>query len=81
MNAGTLSFALNGKFLGIAFNDIKLKQGPIYPAVAMLHDAGCTITYKPSISNIFPKWLFLLKCKIYHIIAFCLLKYIFPYNN
>lgn len=80
MNVGTLSFALNGIFLGVAFNDIKLKQDPIYPAVAMLHYAGCTITYKQNIPNYFPKWLFFLKGKIYYLMV-CLLKCSFPYNN
>ncbi|KAL4426893.1 hypothetical protein ABPG74_008817 [Tetrahymena malaccensis] len=55
MNLGTLSFSLNGQFFGIAFNDPKLKQGPIYPAVAMLHCAGCKITYKSNIPPFFPK--------------------------
>jgi E3 ubiquitin-protein ligase NRDP1 len=43
MNKGTLSFALNGEFLGIAFQDNKLKQGPIYPSVSLLHCAGCRL--------------------------------------
>lgn len=43
MNKGTLSFALNGEFFGVAFTDNKLKQGPIFPAVSLLHQAGCTI--------------------------------------
>jgi len=37
MNKGTLSFALDGEFLGTAYTSDKLKVGPIYPAVALLH--------------------------------------------
>ena len=43
MYKGTLSFALNGKYFGIAFKDNKLKKGPIYPAVSLLHEAGCKL--------------------------------------
>ncbi|CAD8085107.1 unnamed protein product [Paramecium primaurelia] len=45
---GTLSFSLNGEFMGIAFRSELLKKGPIYAAVALLHCAGCTLkTGKP----------------------------------
>ena len=37
MNKGTLSFSLNGEFMGVAFTDQNLKKGPLYPAVALLH--------------------------------------------
>ena len=43
MNKGTLSFALNGKYFGVAFQDEKLKKGPIYPAVAFLRKSGCIL--------------------------------------
>ena len=43
MDKGTLSFALNGEYWGVAYNDPKLKYGPIYPAVSLLHCAGCKI--------------------------------------
>jgi len=43
MNKGTLSFALNGEFLGIAFQSNKLSHGTIFPAVSLLHCAGCRI--------------------------------------
>ena len=43
MIKGTLSFSLNGLFLGIAYTDNKLKQGPVYAAVALLHHAGFTL--------------------------------------
>jgi E3 ubiquitin-protein ligase NRDP1 len=48
MNKGTLSFALDGECWGEAFKSEKLKKGPIFAAVALLHQAGCTIeTGKP----------------------------------
>lgn len=37
MNKGTLSFALNNEYIGVAFTDPQLKKGPIYPAVSLLH--------------------------------------------
>jgi E3 ubiquitin-protein ligase NRDP1 len=43
MNKGTLSFALNGDYWGNAYQSDALKKGPIYPAVALLHMAGCSI--------------------------------------
>ncbi|CAD8117497.1 unnamed protein product [Paramecium sonneborni] len=43
MNNGTLSFSLNGEYMGIAFRSDMLKKGPIYAAVALLHCAGCTL--------------------------------------
>jgi E3 ubiquitin-protein ligase NRDP1 len=43
MNKGTLSFALDGEYMGVAFEDEELKKGPIYPAVALLHVSGSTL--------------------------------------
>ena len=43
MNKGHLTFYLNGNSMGLAFKDNKLKKGPIYPAVALLHIACCKI--------------------------------------
>lgn len=43
MEKGTLSFALNGEFMGVAYQDEKLKQGKYFPAVSLLHCAGCKI--------------------------------------
>jgi E3 ubiquitin-protein ligase NRDP1 len=43
MNKGTLSFSLNGENMGIAYTDEVLKTGTYYPAVALLHCAGCRI--------------------------------------
>ena len=49
MNRGMLSFSLDGEFLGIAFEDEELKKGPIFPAAALLHIAGCTlVTGRPA---------------------------------
>ncbi len=45
MNSGKLSFALNGEYMGVAYHDQKLKTGPIYPAVSLLHCAGCEIRF------------------------------------
>ena len=43
MNEGTLSFSVNGKNYGVAFEDEKLKTGPLWPAVALLHEGGCKL--------------------------------------
>ena len=43
MNRGILSFALNGEYFGVAYTNEALKKGPIYPAVSLLHCAGCKI--------------------------------------
>ena len=43
MDKGTLSFALNGEFMGLAYQDEKLKTGKYFPAVSLLHCAGCKI--------------------------------------
>lgn len=43
MNKGSLSFSLNGEYMGEAYVDDKLKIGPYYPAVSLLHCAGCKI--------------------------------------
>jgi hypothetical protein len=43
MNKGTLAFALDGQYFGVAFDDEKLKEGPLYPAVSLLHNAGCVL--------------------------------------
>ena len=43
MDKGQLSFSLNGENMGVAFESEALKKGPIYPAVALLHCAGCSI--------------------------------------
>ena len=43
MNTGVLAFALNGEYMGVAYRDARLTSGTIYPAVALLHCAGCKI--------------------------------------
>ena len=43
MNKGTLSFAIDGMYQGVAFEDAMLKKGPLYPAVSLLHNAGCIL--------------------------------------
>jgi E3 ubiquitin-protein ligase NRDP1 len=43
MNRGTLMISLNEELLGTAFEDEELKKGPIWPAVALLHVAGCSL--------------------------------------
>lgn len=43
MNNGTLAFAMDGEFMGVAFEDPQLKKGPIYAAISLLHIAGCTL--------------------------------------
>lgn len=43
MDKGTLEFAIDGEYLGVAFTDPKLQNGLIWPAVSMLHQGGCTL--------------------------------------
>lgn len=43
MNKGELHFSIDGINYGKAFANQKLKNGPIYPAIALLHQAGATI--------------------------------------
>ena len=43
MFKGTLSFALDEEFFGVAYTSETLKKGPIYPAISLLHCAGCTL--------------------------------------
>jgi E3 ubiquitin-protein ligase NRDP1 len=43
MYNGTLSFALDGEYMGQAFEDPQLKIGPIFAAISLLHIAGCTL--------------------------------------
>lgn len=43
MTKGTIALSLNETCLGIAFEDEELKSGPIWPAVALLHVAGCSL--------------------------------------
>jgi hypothetical protein len=43
MNLGTLSFSLDGEFMGVAFEDKLLTKGPIWAAVSLLHIGGLTL--------------------------------------
>lgn len=43
MNIGTISFALDGEFMGVAFQDKLLTKGPIWAAVSLLHIGGLTL--------------------------------------
>ena len=43
MNLGTLSFSLDGEFMGVAFEDPLLTKGPIWAAVSLLHIGGLTL--------------------------------------
>eukprot|EP01016_Furgasonia_blochmanni_P019859 TRINITY_DN2212_c0_g1_i2.p1 TRINITY_DN2212_c0_g1~~TRINITY_DN2212_c0_g1_i2.p1 ORF type:complete len:426 (+),score=62.76 TRINITY_DN2212_c0_g1_i2:154-1431(+) len=43
MDNGTLSFALDGKYFGVAFTSDQLRTGPIYASVSLLHCAGCRL--------------------------------------
>ncbi len=56
MEKGTLSFALNGEYWGVAFTDNKLKEGTIYPAVSLLHCAGCKIRAGIPVPHYFKDW-------------------------
>ncbi len=53
MNTGVLAFSLNGEYMGVAYKDEKLKKGPIYPAVALLHCAGCKIRSELQVPSYF----------------------------
>lgn len=53
MNNGTLHISLNGEYLGKAFQDSLLTKGPIYPAVGLLHCAGCSIHGQLPIPSLF----------------------------
>ena len=54
MNKGTLSFALNGEYFGVAYQNEALKKGPIYTAVSLLHCAGCKLDSSKPIPSYFP---------------------------
>jgi E3 ubiquitin-protein ligase NRDP1 len=45
MNKGTLAFAIDGVYFGVAFEDERLKvgHGPLWPAISLLHRAGCML--------------------------------------
>ena len=43
MNEGEIKFCCDGESWGLAFKDEALKKGPLYPAVSLLHCAGCEL--------------------------------------
>ena len=43
MEKGTLAFALDGEYFGIAFQDEALRRGPIWAAISLLHTGGATL--------------------------------------
>lgn len=55
MIKGELSFALNGTFMGMAFQDAALKKGPIYASVSLLHKAGCLLIVGKELPSYFPR--------------------------
>ena len=53
MNKGTLSFGLDGEYWGVAYQSESLKKGPIFPAVSLLHCAGCKLVTQKPVPNYF----------------------------
>lgn len=53
MYQGTLSFALDGESMGVAYKNDTLKKGPIYAAVALLHCAGIKLITQKPVPNYF----------------------------
>lgn len=43
MNRGALAFSHNGEYQGVAFLDSQLTSGPLFPAISLLHKAGCEL--------------------------------------
>ena len=43
MENGQLSFALDGEYFGVAFQDEAMRRGPIWAAISLLHTGGCTL--------------------------------------
>lgn len=45
MNKGTLAYSIDGVYCGVAFEDERLKvgHGTLWPAISLLHRAGCTL--------------------------------------
>jgi len=55
MTKGELSFALDGTYMGVAFQDKALKKGPLYAAVSLLHKAGCLLITGKELPSYFPR--------------------------
>lgn len=45
--------------MGVAYKDVKLTTGTVYPAVALLHCAGCKIRSGLSVPSYFKDWFML----------------------
>lgn len=43
MNEGLLQYFMNSKYTGLYYQINKLKTGPIFPAVCMVMNSGCSI--------------------------------------
>ena len=41
MDEGSLSYSINGQYLGVAFQSEDLKTGELYPAVAPVFNTDC----------------------------------------
>jgi hypothetical protein len=41
MDEGSLSYSINGQYLGVAFQSEDLKTGELYPAVAPVYNTDC----------------------------------------
>lgn len=54
MIKGTLSFALNEKYMGVAFTDSNLRKGPLFASVSLLHRAGCRLVVGKGLPSYFP---------------------------
>ena len=54
MDLGTLSFSLDGEFMGVAFEDQALTKGPIWAAISLLHVGGLTLISDIKVPNNFP---------------------------
>ena len=53
MKVGTLSYALNGEYFGIAYTDERLKVPPMYPAISFLTKGGCIVDTSKSVPSYF----------------------------
>jgi E3 ubiquitin-protein ligase NRDP1 len=51
--------------MGVAYKDTKLTQGPIYPAIALPHCAGCKIKSGLPVPAYFKDWM--MSVVLYHI--------------
>lgn len=59
--------------MGVAYKDAKLTSGTIYPAVALLHCAGCKIKSGLSVPSYFKDWMILFYRYLYAVKSFIFL--------